>query len=101
MLDLAADDLGLDRVDFRRRNLLTEEELPLPFPAMARSCRDRTRQRAYEHVLDLCLAKAHWAEKQHLQGRLMDGRYHGLAVACFVEEGGAAGPRECANGARK
>ena len=30
-----------------------------------------------------------------MQGRLVDGRYHGLAVACFVE-GGAAGPRESA-----
>lgn len=96
MLDLAADDLGLDRVDFRRRNLLTEEELPLPFPAISPNpVVTELDSGAYEHVLDLCLAKAHWAEKQHLQGRLVDGRYHGLAVACFVE-GGAAGPRESA-----
>src|ERR1700674_3896550 len=30
-----------------------------------------------------------------LQGRLIDGCYHGLAVGCFIE-GGAAGPKETA-----
>jgi aerobic carbon-monoxide dehydrogenase large subunit len=94
MLDLAADDLGIDRVEFRRRNLLTEKELPLPFPAISPNpVVTELDSGAYEHVLDLCLAKANWTGKQHLQGRLVDGRYHGLAVACFVE-GGAAGPRE-------
>jgi len=28
-----------------------------------------------------------------MQGRLIDGRYHGLSATCFVESGGA-GPRE-------
>jgi aerobic carbon-monoxide dehydrogenase large subunit len=94
MLDLASDDLGIDRVEFRRRNLLTEKELPLPFPAISPNpVLTELDSGAYEHVLDLCLVKAKWSEKQHLQGRLVDGRYHGLAVACFVE-GGAAGPRE-------
>jgi len=94
MLDLASDDLGIDRVEFRRRNLLTEKELPLPFPAISPNpVLTELDSGAYEHVLDLCLDKAKWSEKQHLQGRLVDGRYHGLAVACFVE-GGAAGPRE-------
>jgi carbon-monoxide dehydrogenase large subunit len=94
MLDLAADDLGLDRIEFRRRNLLTEAELPLPFPAISPNpVVTELDSGAYAHVLDLCMAKAHWAEKQHLQGRLVDGRYHGLSVGCFVE-GGAAGPRE-------
>ncbi len=36
-----------------------------------------------------------WAEKSKLQGQLIDGRYHGLAVGCFIE-GGAAGPKETA-----
>lgn len=96
MLDLAADDLGIDRVEFRRRNLLTEAELPKPFPAITPNpVVTELDSGAYEHVLDLCLAKANWADKQHLQGKLVDGRYHGLAVCCFVE-GGAAGPRESA-----
>ena len=46
-------------------------------------------------MLDRCLAEFGWADKAKLQGRLIDGRYHGLAVGCFVE-GGAAGPKETA-----
>ena len=30
-----------------------------------------------------------------MQGRLIDGRYHGIAVACFIE-GSGAGPKETA-----
>jgi carbon-monoxide dehydrogenase large subunit len=44
-------------------------------------------------MLDLCLAKFGWAEKAGVSGRCIDGRYHGIAVACFIE-GGAAGPAE-------
>src|SRR5262249_36643245 len=31
-----------------------------------------------------------------LAGKLIDGRYHGIAVGCFIE-GGAAGPKESAS----
>src|SRR5204863_7555965 len=39
------------------------------------------------------VTEARWAEKAGLQGKLIDGRYHGLGVACFIE-GGGSGPRE-------
>src|SRR5207248_6938430 len=42
-----------------------------------------------------CLAEFGWDEKQALQGREIDGHYHGIAVACFIE-GGGAGPKESA-----
>lgn len=94
MFDLAARDLNIDRVKFRRINLLTEAELPHPLPAITPDpVVTELDSGAYEHVLDLCLEEFGWTEKQALQGKLIDGRYHGLAVACFVE-GGAAGPRE-------
>lgn len=94
MFDLAAGDLGIDRVAFRRRNLLSEAELPMAFPAIEPNpVVTELDSGAYAHVLDLCLEKVGWNEKRHLQGQLIDGRYHGLAVGCFVE-GGAAGPRE-------
>ena len=41
------------------------------------------------------LRKASWREKAALAGKLVDGRYHGLGIACFIE-GGASGPRETA-----
>jgi carbon-monoxide dehydrogenase large subunit len=47
----------------------------------------------YHATLDHCLHDFGWAEKQKLQGRLIDGRYHGIAVGNFVE-GGAGGQFE-------
>lgn len=94
MFDLAAQDLDIDRVAFRRRNLLSEEELPCDFPAIRPDpVVTALDSGAYAEVLDRCLDRVNWQAKQQLQGRLVDGRYHGLAVGCFVE-GGAAGPRE-------
>jgi carbon-monoxide dehydrogenase large subunit len=49
----------------------------------------------YQVTLDRCLAEFGWAEKEKLKGKQIDGRYHGLAVCCFIE-GGAAGPKESA-----
>ena len=47
----------------------------------------------YSQTLDRCLAEFDWAEKAALNGKLIDGRHHGIGVACFIE-GGAVGPRE-------
>ena len=44
-------------------------------------------------TFDRCIAEFGWREKRSLQGRLIEGRYHGLGVACFIE-GGGSGPRE-------
>ncbi|MEH2482302.1 carbon-monoxide dehydrogenase large subunit [Nitrobacteraceae bacterium AZCC 2146] len=94
MFDLAAADLGIDKVEFRRRNLVTEDQFPYALPAIEPDpVLTELDSGAYERVLDLCLKKVDWEQKQTLQGALIDGRYHGLAVGCFVE-GGAAGPRE-------
>jgi aerobic carbon-monoxide dehydrogenase large subunit len=47
----------------------------------------------YQMTLDRCLAEFDWSEKSKISGQLVDGRYHGLAVGCYIE-GGASGPRE-------
>jgi len=44
-------------------------------------------------TLDRCLAEFNWAERSKLQGGLIDGRYRGVAVGCYLE-GGGTGPRE-------
>lgn len=94
MFDLVAADFGMDQVAFRRLNLLTEEELPQVFPSLTPDGHDSELDSgAYVEVMDLCLNKFGWHEKKALQGKLVDGRYQGVAVACFVE-GGAAGPSE-------
>ena len=98
LIDLAATKLGIDRLDLRRRNLVTDAEMPyslatvLPSDGRAETSLDSGDHRS---CFDRCLAEFDWAGKAHLQGRLIDGNYHGLGIACFVE-GGASGPSEAA-----
>ena len=65
--------------------------------ARHRRCRSTSRPRptaaTITMTLDRCLAEFDWAAKTALQGKLIDGRYHGIAVGCYIE-GGASGPRE-------
>jgi carbon-monoxide dehydrogenase large subunit len=96
MLDIAARDLGIDGVELRRRNLIALSEMPYPLASVQPN--DGFGDTAcdsgdYASAFDRCLAEGRWAEKAHLQGQLIDGRYHGLGIACFIE-GGASGPRE-------
>ena len=94
MLDLVSDDLGIDRLELRRKNLVQELQMPYPIPPiMPAPSHAELDSGAYEQVLNICLEKFDWKTKQALQGRQIDGRYHGIAVGCFVE-GGAAGPSE-------
>jgi carbon-monoxide dehydrogenase large subunit len=46
-------------------------------------------------TFDRCVAEAGWKDKIKLNGKLFDGRYHGLGIACFIE-GGGSGPSETA-----
>ncbi len=94
LLDIAARELGIDRVEFRRRNLISEAEMPYPLakvlmPEVETECDSGD----YQATLDRCLAEFGWAEKVKLQGTLSDGRYHGVAIGCYIE-GGASGPKE-------
>jgi aerobic carbon-monoxide dehydrogenase large subunit len=96
LFDLAAHDLGINPADFRRRNLLHEEQLPHPLPAILDvddGGKTECDNGDYREVFDRCLREFGWAEKSKRQGRLIDGRFHGSAVGCFIE-GGAGGPRE-------
>ena len=94
---MVAHDLGIDRVEFRRSNLDHREEQPYRDRDRAADRRARIEYDSgdYPATLDRCLKEFGWAEKSKLQGKLIDGRYHGLAVGCFIE-GGAAGPKESA-----
>jgi carbon-monoxide dehydrogenase large subunit len=96
LFDMAANDLGIDPVEFRRRNLLREQQLPYPLPALLDvedGGKTECDSGAYAVLLEDCLRTFGWIEKCKLQGQLIDGRYHGCAVGCFIE-GGAGGPRE-------
>jgi carbon-monoxide dehydrogenase large subunit len=95
-LDMAARDLGIDQIEFRRRNLVREADMPYKVATIAPfESKDELDSGDYQVTLERCLAEFGWAEKEKLKGKLIDGRYHGLAVCCFIE-GGAAGPKESA-----
>jgi carbon-monoxide dehydrogenase large subunit len=94
LLDMAARDLGLDPIDFRRRNLVTEDEMPYQLAKiLVLDIETETDSGDYAATLDRCLTEFGWSEKAHLQGKLIDGRYQGLALGCYIE-GGASGPKE-------
>jgi aerobic carbon-monoxide dehydrogenase large subunit len=94
LFDMAARDLGIDPVEFRRRNLVRAEEMPYPLATLLPVEKSEALDSGdYRVPLDRCLQEIGWTEKHRLQGKLVEGRYHGLGVGCFIE-GGAAGPRE-------
>jgi len=96
ILDTAAAKLAIDRLEIRRRNLLTQADMPYPLPTVAPD--ERAESIAcdsgdYRQAFERCLIESHWMEKIHMQGRFIDGRWHGLGIGSFIE-GGASGPQE-------
>src|SRR6266849_5964090 len=96
LFDIVARDLGVDRVEFRRRNLVPHQAMPYSIATITPfESKDQFDSGDYHATLERCLREIGWAEKSKLAGKLIDGRYHGVAVGCFIE-GGAAGPKESA-----
>jgi carbon-monoxide dehydrogenase large subunit len=98
LIELAAQDLGIDSAEMRRRNLIGVAEMPYKLAQLepgGAAAETECDSGDYAETLDRCLAEFGWTEKRKLQGRLIDGSYHGVAVACFIE-GAGAGPKETA-----
>ena len=98
LIELAARDLGIDSAEMRRRNLIGAGEMPYRLPRLepvGPAGDTECDSGDYRETLEHCLAEFGWEERLALQGCEIDGRYHGIAVACFFE-GGGAGPKETA-----
>lgn len=94
MIDLAAVDLGIDRVEIRRRNLVAPGEIPYAMPRVQPfDSGTSTDSGNYAATLQRCLDEFDWQGRARLDGQLVEGRYHGIAVGCYIE-GGASGPGE-------
>jgi carbon-monoxide dehydrogenase large subunit len=94
LLDLVAADLQLDRVAFRRKNLVSSAEQPWALATVQPlNIASSTDTGDYGETLSRCLETFGWQARSEVSGRLIDGRYHGIAVGCYIE-GGASGPRE-------
>jgi aerobic carbon-monoxide dehydrogenase large subunit len=94
LFDIAAGELRIDRVEFRRRNLISEAEMPYPLATVEPlHIASQTDSGDYRSTLDRCLKEIDWSAKTATDGKLIDGRYRGTAVGCYLE-GGASGPKE-------
>jgi aerobic carbon-monoxide dehydrogenase large subunit len=90
LLDMVARDLRLDPMEFRRKNLIGEAELPFATGKLVPYEGETDLDTGdYHATFERALREIGWEEKKSLQGRLIDGRYHGLAAAPFVESGGS------------
>ena len=94
MLDMVAADLGMDPIELRRKNLIRPEEIPYELgptrPGIASTVFDSgDYPRALEHALE----RFGYDALRPLQGRLQDGRYHGVGIGWFVKNTGL-GPSE-------
>ncbi|MCA3070342.1 MAG: xanthine dehydrogenase family protein molybdopterin-binding subunit [Rhodocyclaceae bacterium] len=94
LFDIAAGELGIDRVAFRRHNLLRQDEMPSRLPiVMPYGSGGETDSGNYHETFERCLAEIGWNDKVALAGRQIDGVFHGIAIGCYIE-GGGSGPRE-------
>jgi aerobic carbon-monoxide dehydrogenase large subunit len=96
LLDIAAGELGIDRVEFRRKNLIARAEMPYPLPTVGPlNIASETDSGDYGDTLNRCLDEIDWPAKSAMDGKLIDGCYRGTAIGCYLE-GGASGPKESA-----
>jgi aerobic carbon-monoxide dehydrogenase large subunit len=96
LFDIAAGELGLDRAEFRHRNLIAETEMPYRLATVQPlDLGTETDSGDYAVTLARCLEEIDWRGKAAMQGKLIDGRYRGTAIGCYLE-GGASGPKESA-----
>ena len=94
LIDMVAADLGIDRLAFRRRNLIGEAEMPYPLATVQTlDLETECDSGDYQKTLERCLEEFKWAERSKLSGKLTAGRHHGVAVGCYLE-GGGTGPKE-------
>lgn len=86
LADRAARELGIDRAEIRRRNLVRPEEMPYATPiGPVYDCGD------FPRVLARALGMADWTGFEARRARSADlGRLRGIGLACFVESSGVA-----------
>jgi carbon-monoxide dehydrogenase large subunit/6-hydroxypseudooxynicotine dehydrogenase subunit gamma len=96
-MDAIAARLGLDRLEVRRRNLISKAEMPYRRDLSAIGDEVEFDSGDYAGLLDKALDRAGWdALQRDLQRRRAAGESVGAGVAMFVEKSGL-GPRDTAH----
>jgi len=86
LMDSAAAELGMDPVEFRRRNQIPSDAFP--YETAVSAVYDSG---DYERALDLALENVEYDTLRERQERLREeGRYLGIGVSCFVENSGSS-----------
>jgi carbon-monoxide dehydrogenase large subunit len=94
LMDMAASDLGIDPAEFRRRNLVTAQEMPYDIGRLVSyEAPAQYDSGDFGALFERALNEIGWHDKQAMQGRDIDGWHHGIGLACFVESG-AGGLKE-------
>jgi carbon-monoxide dehydrogenase large subunit len=97
LLDVAAGRLGLDRLELRRRNLLSAGELPHRRPITTLGTEMVLDAGDYPGLFDAAVAEAErLGYRREVRHRRRQGRATGLGVAAFLEKSGL-GPQETAD----
>jgi aerobic carbon-monoxide dehydrogenase large subunit len=94
LMDMAANDLGIDAADFRRINLIREHELPYTTGKLVPYEKPFVYDTGdYQAALERVLTEIDYKRLRGLNGKKIDGRHHGVGLTCFVECSGG-GPKE-------
>lgn len=89
LMDRIAQQLGLSRVEVRRRNLIAPEEMPYERPLVALGDDVVLDSGRYEEALDKALARFGWDKLQaDVEKRRAAGEIVGLGIAMYVEKSG-------------
>jgi carbon-monoxide dehydrogenase large subunit/6-hydroxypseudooxynicotine dehydrogenase subunit gamma len=89
LIDEIARQLGLSRIEVRRRNLIAPVEMPYARPLVALGDEVVFDSGRYEELLDKALARFEWAELEaDVKKRRAAGEFVGLGLAMYVEKSG-------------
>ena len=89
LMDKAADAVGIDRPEIRRRNIIAPEDMPAP--THMNFVYDSGE---FETVMDKALAKADWEGfETRRAASLEQGKYRGIGLASYIEDAGALNER--------
>ena len=89
LMDAIARKLDLSRVEVRRRNLISRQEMPFERPLVALGDEVVLDSGDYEGLLDKALAQFEWDKLEvDVMRRRKSGEHVGLGLAMFVEKSG-------------
>jgi carbon-monoxide dehydrogenase large subunit len=96
LFDMAADDLGIEPAEFRRRNLIGPDELPFSIGKLVTYVEASEYDTGdYPDAMAQALEAIDYPGISSLRRTMIDGKLHGVGIACFVESSGG-GPAESA-----